>query len=377
MASGTKDAVSDLLKKAEDQFVQFKDAHVESLSEVTDEEQKAILLENYESYATEFNGVKDETNTWLQQREEQRKLDLEKEREELRLMLEQIRQERELMRQEAERQRPTAADATAAAVDATAAAVDAAATSTGSPPPSETNDQDDNVSMAGSAGAASTTDSVLQKLTETLAIGLHLPTPELMKFNGDPGEYAKFVHSFEANIESKVKCEKTRLMYLVQYCEGEPKRAIDMCTMMSGERGYRKAREILLNRYGRSHIVAKSCLEKVLNGAEIKSNDPKSLSDFSLELQRTEIALDELKYGSDLDCFENLRKLVRRLPFHLRSKWQDVAHKINKRESREAKFRDLCEFVEDASMSANSVYGSKTLKPGLPRRGIKNPSNHV
>ena len=338
-ATGTKEAVSGLLSRLEDQFELFKQAHVECLSEA-DENQQEALIELYNELATELAGVKSETTDWLKEQEEkeqEKRNAFEEERAELQKMLEEIRRERQLLRNEQSKQH-------------------ASATSTVSPPPSDaaSTDGDDSASTNG----ASTTDSILQKLTElSLKREDNLKAPEMTKFSGDPGEYSKFIHCFEATVHCKVTSNRARLNYLIHYCEGEPKRAIDMCTMMPEEKGYARAREILSKRYGSPHLIARSCFEKIVHGKSVKANDPKGLSDFALELQRTQIVLQELKYSSNLDSWENINRLVMRLPFYLRTKWQEHAYKITKNESREANFADFSDFIEEESMCANSAYG--------------------
>ena len=44
---------------------------------------------------------------------------------------------------------------------------------------------------------------------QLISNGLTLPKPELLKFNGDPMDYIRFINNFETNISR---------MYLVQYC---------------------------------------------------------------------------------------------------------------------------------------------------------------
>lgn len=41
------------------------------------------------------------------------------------------------------------------------------------------------------------------------------------------------------------------------------------CILLDSYEGYRKARAILLSRYSRSHIIARSCIEKLLHSEQI------------------------------------------------------------------------------------------------------------
>lgn len=49
----------------------------------------------------------------------------------------------------------------------------------------------------------------------------------MVRFDGDPIKYCGFIRSFEVNVACKVKDEKTRLMYLSQYCEGKARECIE------------------------------------------------------------------------------------------------------------------------------------------------------
>ena len=87
-------------------------------------------------------------------------------------------------------------------------------------------------------------------------------------------------------------------------------------------------------------------------------NDPTTLSNFGLELKRCEIISSELGYAADLNCSENLKRVVRRLPGHVRGKWTDYADTINNIQGRKETFADLAQFVDSKARAANSVLRS-------------------
>ena len=63
--------------------------------------------------------------------------------------------------------------------------------------------------------------------------------------------------------------------YIIQYCQGDAKMAIEDCVVLSPAQGYKRARDILLARYGKPHLVARSHEEKLIHGPALKSNDVK------------------------------------------------------------------------------------------------------
>ena len=76
---------------------------------------------------------------------------------------------------------------------------------------------------------------------------------------------------------------------------------------------------------------------------------------------------------SDVDNSENLRKIVRRLPLHLRTKWTDIAHTIYEI-CREPNFLDLSKFVDERVRVASSIYGIDVVQETWKSKNSK-PQN--
>ena len=196
----------------------------------------------------------------------------------------------------------------------------------------------------------------LQFVVKTLQDSLNLPKPELLSFSGHPGDYCKFMCNFETIIEGRVTDPRLRLSYLIQYCTGEAKRSIDDCVVLPPEDGYQRAKKILLTRYGKPHLVARSHIERIVNGPPIKANDTKALMELSLDMEKCDITISQIGFESDINNSENLRKIVKRLPMHLRSKWTESACKIIET-GYEPKYKDLLKFVQGRANVANTMYG--------------------
>ena len=204
-------------------------------------------------------------------------------------------------------------------------------------------------------------DRSFQRLASALHEGFNLPKPELLTFDGKPEGYCKFIKNFETNIESRISDNNLKLSYLIQYCTGKAKSSIEDCVLLEPEEGYKRARSILLSRFGRPHLIARSYIDNLVNGAQIKASDVEGLSKLSLEMQKCEITLSQLGFSSDIDNTENLRCIVRRLPTHIRVKWVEVAHNINE-SGRVPRFSDLSKFVDEKSRIANSMYSYDLCK---------------
>ena len=74
---------------------------------------------------------------------------------------------------------------------------------------------------------------------------IEMPKREFRSFDGDPKRYPRFIKSFKINPERRVKEDDEKLSYLIQYCKGSAKDAIENCLMLPPEEGYKEAKEIL------------------------------------------------------------------------------------------------------------------------------------
>ncbi|XP_053381765.1 uncharacterized protein LOC128549256 [Mercenaria mercenaria] len=198
------------------------------------------------------------------------------------------------------------------------------------------------------SGSSHSNGSEFERLASILQEGFNLPKPELLTFNGSVIDYTKFIKNFETYVESKVSDNRLKLSYLIQYCSGEAKSCIEDCVLLSSDDGYKRAKEILQSRYG------------------------DALSMLALDMQRCQMTLSQIGFVSDIDNSENLRRLVRRLPMHLRTKWADIAHSIYE-SGREPSFSDLTRFIDERSRVASSVYGIDIVKENVQYKGTKQP----
>jgi hypothetical protein len=190
---------------------------------------------------------------------------------------------------------------------------------------------------------------LLERQQDTMEQVVHnhsMPKREYMYFDGDPLVYPLFVKNFETNVESKESNQADRLNYLIQYCKGKAKEAIEHCLIMDQEEGYVKAKEILHKNFGRTHIVAKAFLDKIVKGPPIKLNDGERLSQLSRDMETCMLGSSQLGLQANLDSLDTLGKVIARLPVPLKAKWAENANQLY-----EAKF------VEKRAAVANTYFG--------------------
>ena len=89
-----------------------------------------------------------------------------------------------------------------------------------------------------------------------------VPKPEIISFSGDPKDYHRFMRCFEANIDKQVEDSGLKLNYLIQFCNGEAKEAIQDCVILNPEEGFEIAKNILKRRYGQPHTIVRALVRQ-------------------------------------------------------------------------------------------------------------------
>ena len=219
-------------------------------------------------------------------------------------------------------------------------------------------------------------EDVLDKLGSTIRQGFALPKPDLSTFNGNPMEYWSFIRSFENTIERNASNESEKLMYLLQYTTGEAKKTIECCVVMDPSKGYQAARKLLMERFGHPYTIAANYVSKPTEGPPLKPSDRSGLLAFADQLKNCEHTLESIGYLDEINSADNLRRIVQRLPFHLRTKFVEVADSIQQSGKRPT-IRDISKFVAVKARAANNpVFGSVIdVSPDSKRGGTRQTSN--
>ena len=86
-------------------------------------------------------------------------------------------------------------------------------------------------------------------------------------------------------------------------------------------------------------------------GSQIKADDRLGLISLSRDLEECDITLKHLNFHPDLDNFENLTKIIKRLPFASQTCWLKIAADIEKR-GLDPKFNDVVNFGKEKAKVA-------------------------
>ena len=96
--------------------------------------------------------------------------------------------------------------------------------------------------------------------------------------------------------------------------------------------GYVSSLKRLKYLFGQRPAVAQALLAKVVKGKPVQDHDLKGLSDFYYSISDCLVALNRLRYLSDIHSSDTLRQTVHRLPRGLQFKWAERSLWIRRRE---------------------------------------------
>ena len=197
-------------------------------------------------------------------------------------------------------------------------------------------------------------------MTKQLIAAVNLPKFELEPYSGDPLMFFTFMNAFDESV-GKLECSAgTKLARLLTYTTGEAHVAIKSTPLLGGDRGYEKARNILLTRFGDPNIIVQAVMMKLREGSAVRtSKDLRVLYD---DLNSGSVIVTQANRMSDIESQVFIASVANRLPLYLKNKWRKIAIECKARNSRYPSFAELLKFVETESMSASDpVYGENGL----------------
>ena len=206
--------------------------------------------------------------------------------------------------------------------------------------------------------------SVLDRQNDIMALMVEqhqaglLPPLMLSEFSGDPIEYNTFIRGFESQIERRLSSNDTRLRYLVQYLESEPKDLIKGCLHVDANKGYFEAKRLLQEKYGDPYKISNAYLKKATNWPNVKPGDETSLDRFSTFLVQCVSAMSSLSHLSILDHPHSLQNLVTKLPSYMQDRWRREVNRIGASHGMPG-LADFSEFIKNEARIANDPIFSR------------------
>ena len=207
----------------------------------------------------------------------------------------------------------------------------------------------------------------------TLSKGFEMPRREYLTFDGNPLAYPSFMENFKTNVEDVEPSANARRNFLIQLCSGKAKDAISGTIMLPPEEGFQKAKSILREMFGQTHIIAASHIDKLISGGVIKENENEKLMQLARDMENCEMNLNSLGCQADINSRSNMSAVVLRRPRYLRSDWAKEAQN-SRDKGQEPNFAQLTKFVVKKAKLANTEYGRLICaKPNIERENVKKP----
>ena len=114
---------------------------------------------------------------------------------------------------------------------------------------------------------------------------------------------------------------------------------------------------LLEERFGQPFTIAYEHITKLTHGPPLRATDRKGLLAFADQLKSCEHTLESIGYLDEINSADNLRRIVMRLPFYLRTKFVVVADQIQQ-SGQCPNISHIAEFVKVKAHTANNpVFG--------------------
>ncbi|VDP96681.1 unnamed protein product [Echinostoma caproni] len=161
---------------------------------------------------------------------------------------------------------------------------------------------------------------VIESSLKSLIMGISLPKIEVNYFDGSPQHYHKFVRNVEGSVADRIADDNQKLSYLLYYCRGKAREAIEHCSLLPKGDGYHEALRILRHQFGRPHDVIRAVSQAVFVGPRISSGDVESLSSLARWMRSCEVTMTPLGNAAELNSPNDLVRMTDRLPRTLQEK---------------------------------------------------------
>ena len=139
---------------------------------------------------------------------------------------------------------------------------------------------------------------------------IKLPKLVITKFNGTHLDFGRFWNQFEAEIDNDECAEVTKFSYLKELLVPNVRTAIDGLPFTN--EGYRKAKEILKNKYGKESEVINAHVQAVMSLGMINNANPGPIHNFYEKLVTHIQALETMGKLTEINGY--VRMILDRLP---------------------------------------------------------------
>ena len=185
-------------------------------------------------------------------------------------------------------------------------------------------------------------------IAEAIAEGMEaarLPTPHLTVFSGDPLGWPTWKVAFETVIEKRATNSNEKMLYLLQYLSGPPKKIVEGYQFVQAGDAYEEAKKVLERRFGHPAVVADAFRKRLEGWPKIPPKDGSALREFTDFLKTCELAMRCVEDLETLNKQHDNKQLLKVLPGWALPKW-GVRVRDYQIKHGDSKFPPFSEFVK-------------------------------
>ena len=187
---------------------------------------------------------------------------------------------------------------------------------------------------------------------------MRLPKASLKPFDGNPLHFWSFMNAFDSTVDRSSVSEGDKLTRLLEYCTGDVEKVLEPCAIMDPRQGYRTARQLLKERFGDDHVIARSWVDKVVDGPPVKPNNPKSLQALADDARCCMETLKAMNKVYEVESQDRMVKIMGRLPLYVQTRWRKDACRARDQTGRYPDFARFVMFLNTVAKEANDpVFG--------------------
>lgn len=140
------------------------------------------------------------------------------------------------------------------------------------------------------------------------------PKIELNSFDCQPAKYWTFIRQFWLYLVFKVDDDGQLLLFMLHYCKGKAREALEECIMLPPSSGCYRACNTLKRLFDRTHEVSWALLKDSTECSIIEHSDGENLSSLAIEIKHCSIASKKIDYSAELNSLGTIESIVWKLP---------------------------------------------------------------
>ena len=118
--------------------------------------------------------------------------------------------------------------------------------------------------------------SITDAITESFQAA-RMPPPNLTVFTGNPLDWPTWKSAFETVVEKRAINPSEKILYLLQYLSGSPRKVVEGYQFLSSPDAYQTAKNVLEKRFGHPSVVADAFRKRLENWHRIAPKDGNGL----------------------------------------------------------------------------------------------------